>query len=429
MTQAAEQGAPAASGKVMLVQEIDDDKQPGLLIYVPVYLGEQVPQDAASRKAMLRGFAYTPLRIPDVLQGVRGTGVRQVDFELYDGPRPVSDALMHSTRDPAAGAPSFESRRTLQVGGRTWTLHFASRPEFEALSQKRLVPALAAMSVIGSLLLAWITFVQSRARREAEASAMRRSADARALAESEAREKERAGRLEEAYRQLREADRRKDEFLAVLAHELRNPLAPIRNALEIIRIAPSGDAAARARQVASRQLAHMVRLIDDLLDISRISRGKIVLQRRRVPLRSVVDAAVETSRPLIESRRHHLGIGEVDDALEVEVDPDRMAQVFTNLLNNAANYTPEGGLIELSCGRVSEGVRVAVRDNGIGIEPEKLREVFDLFVQLASHSAGGLGIGLSLASQLVQLHGGRIDASSEGPGRGSEFAVTLPLAG
>jgi len=427
MARARDQGWEAASGKVILVQEIEAQQQAGFLIYLPLYRGAALPATVEARRRELRGFVFAALRVGDLLQGVRGGGPRLVDFELYDGFQAVPAALLLSTREAGMPQPAFEATRQLELGGRTWLLRFASRPAFEAQSQRALVPWLATASLAAAVLLAWITFAQAQARRHAEAAAAQRRRNELALQASEERARERAQRLQQLYAELREGDRRKDEFLAVLAHELRNPLAPIRTSLEILRRVPEGPTAQRAREVAERQLAHMVRLIDDLLDVSRISRGKMVLQRQCIPLAGVIDAAVETSLPLIEARRHQLVRSPVDPQLRLEADPERLAQIFTNLLNNAAHYTPEGGRIEIAVQAGPQEVRVAVRDNGIGIEPQKLGEVFGLFVQAQRPPAGGgLGIGLSLAARLAEMHGGSIEAHSEGPGRGAEFVVVLP---
>ncbi len=431
MESARDLGRPAASGKVTLVQEIDADKQAGFLIYLPVYRGEGVPRDIAWRRQALEGFVYAPLRVGDLLQGVRGSSIREIDFALYDGEQIRPDALMRSTREPEAEPPAYSTLRQLEVAGRPWLLVLTSRPALESRSQRRLVPWLAALSVLVSALLAWITLVQARARRAAEAAAHQRRRNEMALRASEERALERAQRLEQLYQEQRESDRRKDEFLAVLAHELRNPLAPIRNSLEILNRAPDGELASRARAIAVRQVRQMVRLIDDLLDVSRISRGKIVLQVRRVRLAEVVDAAAETSRPLMEEREHRFHAGFVDPAIELDADPTRVAQILTNLLNNAANYTPAGGDVWLQVSTPDPGeVHIAVRDNGIGIEPQRLRQIFELFMQVnRSPAGGGLGIGLSLAARLAEMHGGRIEARSEGLGRGAEFVLVLPLAG
>jgi signal transduction histidine kinase len=231
---------------------------------------------------------------------------------------------------------------------------------------------------------------------------------------------------------LQKADHCKDEFLAVLAHELRNPLAPIRSAVQILRHEGAPTAELRsARDVIDRQVGQMTHLIDDLLDVSRISHGRIELRRERVELTEVVRSALEATRPLIESSGHRLDVELPLEPIPLEGDPTRLAQVFSNLLNNAAKYTEPGGHIRLAAERVDHHVRVRVTDSGIGISPAQLPNLFKMFTQ-GEHSLeraqGGLGIGLGLARSLVEMHGGIIEASSAGPGSGSEFVVSLPIA-
>lgn len=234
------------------------------------------------------------------------------------------------------------------------------------------------------------------------------------------------------YTSLRDADVRKDEFLATLAHELRNPLAPIRNGLEILRRCNQlTGAAARAQEMMERQASHLVRLVDDLLDVSRISRGKVDLRCERITVQSIVDNALEASRPAIEAGSHHLSLLLPEGALWLDADLTRLAQVLGNLLNNAAKYTPEGGHIKLQVRTEGAMLAMAVSDDGVGLSADTLPKVFDLFAQIEetlSRSQGGLGIGLSLVKQLVELHGGSITAESEGLGLGSRFTVRLPLA-
>jgi PAS domain S-box-containing protein len=228
---------------------------------------------------------------------------------------------------------------------------------------------------------------------------------------------------------LKEADRRKDEFLAMLAHELRNPLAPIRNAVEVFRLlGPADPDLEWARDMIGRQVQQLTRLVDDLLDVSRITRGKIALRKEPVDLAAVVARAVETSRPLLDARGHELTLDLPREPLRVEADATRLAQVVSNLLNNAARYTEEGGHIRLSVEPGRGEAVVRVRDDGMGIPAELLPQVFELFTQgdrSLARSEGGLGIGLTLVKRLVELHGGRVEARSAGPGRGSEFIVRL----
>jgi signal transduction histidine kinase len=243
------------------------------------------------------------------------------------------------------------------------------------------------------------------------------------------------GRIEEELRrrvaQLAEMDRRKDEFLATLAHELRNPLAPIRNALHVLRLSAGRGAAEGVHEMMERQVNHMVRLVDDLMEVSRLTRGKIELRRERTDLADVVRSAVEASRPLLEAGRHTLSVNLAAEPLPLEADPVRLAQVIANLLNNAAKYTEEGGRIGVTTRREEDEAVLSVRDNGVGIPAEMLPRVFDTFAKVdrtLKRAQGGLGIGLSLARTLVEMHGGRIEARSDGPGRGSEFVVWLRLA-
>lgn len=229
---------------------------------------------------------------------------------------------------------------------------------------------------------------------------------------------------------LKDADRRKDEFLATLAHELRNPLAPLRNCLETMRLASDDpDVVTEARAVMDRQLDNMVHLINDLLDLSRISRGKITLRKAPVWIVSVIQQAVETCQPTLDAAGHRLNISTPEQAVYVNADPARLAQVFSNLLSNAAKFTPEHGQIWLTVEHEGEDLITRIRDTGAGIEPNLLGSVFDMFTQGdTSDQQGGLGIGLSLVKGIVELHGGSVEAHSEGIGKGSEFVIRLPAA-
>jgi PAS domain S-box-containing protein len=232
---------------------------------------------------------------------------------------------------------------------------------------------------------------------------------------------------------LKESDRRKDEFLAMLAHELRNPLAPIRNAAHVLKLLAPNDLNLRqACEMIDRQVGHLARLVDDLLDVSRITSGKIKLQKEAVELTAILARAVETSRPLIDSRWQELTVTLPPETIPVEADTTRLAQVVSNLLNNAAKYTPEGGRIRLTVETTSREAVLHVCDSGMGIPAELLPQVFDLFTQgdrSLARSEGGLGIGLTLVKSLVEMHGGRVEARSEGAGKGSEFVVYLPTLG
>ena len=253
----------------------------------------------------------------------------------------------------------------------------------------------------------------------------------------EERVRERTAKLEAAVarqtelsEQLRQADRRKDEFLALLAHELRNPLAPIRNAVSMMSLRRSTDPELIwCRDVIDRQTRQMTRLVDDLLDVSRITQGRIRLRTEQVDLAVIVADAVETTRPVIEEHKHELTITGPGRPVRIEGDPARLSQILTNLLHNAAKFQKDGGRIEVSFGREGGQAVISVQDGGAGIPREMLPNVFDMFAQgdrSPERSQGGLGIGLSLVKKLVEMHGGSVEAASEGPGRGSRFTLRLP---
>jgi len=252
-------------------------------------------------------------------------------------------------------------------------------------------------------------------------------------AELEQRVADRTAALEATTAALQEADRRKDEFLAILAHELRNPLAPIRTAVQLLRKRDLAETQnMRAREVIERQVQHLVCLIDDLLDVSRITRGMITLQRERVLIDAVVARAVETARPLIDARKHELALDLPEELLSVEGDPTRLVQIVGNILHNAAKFMEPGGRIVLSVSREDSYAVISVRDFGLGIQADLVSKIFDLFSQVHQKpetSHGGLGIGLALVRRLVEMHGGVVTANSEGLGKGTELVVRLPVIG
>jgi signal transduction histidine kinase len=253
----------------------------------------------------------------------------------------------------------------------------------------------------------------------------------RAATELERKVKERTEELAKANEALREANRRKDEFLSTLGHELRNPLAPILNGLEIMRLAPDNPATvARQRERLERQVGQMTRLVEDLLDVSRITTGKLRLNREPMTLQEVVDSALEISRTNIEKAGLELNIHLPTEPVDLLGDRVRLAQVFSNLLNNSAKFTEGGGQVTVTATIANERVTVRVRDTGIGIPAEVMPYLFELFTQVdhtLNRSQGGLGIGLALVRRLVELHGGTVSAKSDGWGSGAEFIIMLPL--
>jgi signal transduction histidine kinase len=247
----------------------------------------------------------------------------------------------------------------------------------------------------------------------------------------EQRVAERTAALEATSQALRDADRRKDEFIAMLAHELRNPLAPIRTAVQLLRLdALSQKQRGRARDVIERQVEHLVSLIDDLLDVSRITRGMVTLHRSPMLVSAIVARAVETAKPAIDAHRHDLSVEVPAEPMVIDADPTRMVQVIANVLNNATKFTDPGGRIRLRVARDHDEVAIRISDSGIGIPPALLPTIFELFTQVnakSERSQTGLGIGLALVRRLTEMHGGTVTVASDGPGRGSEFTIRLPV--
>ncbi|MFY0563215.1 CHASE domain-containing protein [Archangium lansingense] len=420
MARARDTGLPALTGKVTLKQEIRENKQAGFLLYLPVYEGGHVPATLEERREKLEGFVYSPFRADDLLNGIFGAEQQpRVAFHLYDGLEVDEVRLLHSSHGPEARAsrPMFTTTTTLLVGGRPWTLTFASLPAFDASASGPMVLPFVGLGVLVSLGFFFMMLAQVRARGEAE-----RSADGLRVALVE------RAHVEE---QLREADRRKDDFLAMLAHELRNPLAPVLTAVQLMeRKQQAGLETEREREVVERQVHHMRRLVDDLLDVSRVTRGKIQLRRHSLDLVCSVGRAVDAARPFADSRKHSLNVELPDGPVWTDADPVRLEQVLANLLHNAAKYSEPGGRITLTLAREAREAVVRVTDTGMGIPAEALPHLFEPFMQVArtlDRAQGGLGLGLTLVKQLVEMHGGRVEAWSAGVGRGSIFTVRLPL--
>jgi PAS domain S-box-containing protein len=333
---------------------------------------------------------------------------------------PTLDAVGHPVAKALrSGRPEF-----VPVVTDAWLQQSAMSPEhLEYIRELKCCSAMVVPLLIGQRRLGTLSFYYSVSGRHHTTEDLR-------LAEELARRAALTVENAKLYSQLRETDRRKDEFLATLSHELRNPLSPIRNALVIMKQPEAGPALHdRVREMMERQVAHMGRLLDDLLDVSRINRGWIELRKEVVDLAALVGRAVEAVRPLLEERRHELSVSLPPEPVRLSGDPTRLEQLLTNLLNNSAKYTDPGGQVWLTVERDRQEIVVRVRDTGIGIAADVLPRIFDLFVQ-GQHgldrSQGGVGIGLTLARRLVELHGGRIEARSPGLGRGSEFTVRLP---
>lgn len=333
----------------------------------------------------------------------------------------LDELLLEIERGVAAIVLTEEA---LAAGGRELATYIACQPTWSDLPVLMLTHRGADSPVVSAALrtLGNVTLLERPVRIKALYSAVQTALRARD------RQYQTRAYLEER----EEINSRKDQFLATLAHELRNPLAPIRNGLYVLQRAANGrdDTITPVCDMMGRQVDHLVRLVDDLMEVSRITRGKIDLRKINTDLKSVISSSVETSRPVIEAARHELSVRMPTEPLPVNADPVRLAQVFANILHNAAKYTDQGGKISIGARRDGGTALVTVGDSGIGIPADALSRIFDMFMQADPHDSraqSGLGIGLTLARSLVELHGGSITAFSKGPGSGSEFTVRLPL--
>lgn len=416
MDEARDAARATISGRVTLVQEIEGAKQAGFLIYVPVWRTGLAPATRAQRRAELAGYAYAPLRAGDFLAPITGDlPDRGLRFSLYDGDEVLPERLL-TTEGRIDEGVAWRRVSHFEVHGHAWTLLTESERDASYDNERRAALLFAAAGTLVSLLLALGALVQARARGVAEYAAARSAADHE--------------RIAELVRELEERDRGKDAFLATLGHELRNPLAALTNALAVLARVDDAPRRARMLDIARRQSQQMTRLVDDLLEVSRIARGKIALLEAPLDLRDALKHAVETAQHRIDEKRHRLELLLPDASLPMQGDAARLSQVFGNLLGNAARYTPEGGSIRLAAHRAGAIARIEVEDDGVGISPENLERIFEPFYQARGAAAhgGGLGIGLALVRRLVEMHGGRVEARSDGPGKGSTFVVELPLA-
>jgi signal transduction histidine kinase len=409
MERARDTAAPAASGRVRLVQEIDPlQEQAGFLIYVPVYRGGSVPLSIDGRRQQLLGFVYSPFRTGDLLRGIIAPGeVPDVAFTLFDGP-PSDSGLLYQSQD--SDDPSrIETSRALQVGGRSWTLVLRSGPMFRGPADRLAAPAVAMLGTLLSLLLFAVTRGQVRARESAERIA------------AELRRSEKA---------LREANRSKDDFLAIVSHELRTPLNAIVGWVAMLRrgqVPPEKQA--HALEVIDRNAHAQARLVEDLLDINRAVSGRLRLELAEIDVVATLHAAVDAVRPAATAHRVEVACHTPPDLGSIAADPARLQQVLLNLLLNGIKFTKPGGQVRLAAEREGNEIVICVSDTGIGIDPDFLPYVFDRFRQAdtsTTRAYSGVGLGLAIARHLVELHGGTIGVASEGEDKGTTFTIRLP---
>ena len=431
MERARDTGLGESSGKVAIVQDLDPEPRAGFLVFIPVYAGGRIPETIEERRQALEGFVYAPFGADDLMWGIFGGETpRNIQIEIYDGGQVREDALMQRSGGaaPADARPDpnrlpvtlreFSSHSTFDMAGRVWTIQFRSGPHFPRDAAWRFVPVVLVGGLVAASLLFLVTRGQVRAREQAEALAMdnamlyRQAEGARAEAEV--------------------ANRAKDEFLATLSHELRTPLTAILGWTRILR-KENVDEPTRTRglEVIERNVQAQTRLIEDVLDVSRIITGKMQINVRRVEMPAVIDAAIESVRPAAEAKKIEV-VPVMEGQASIMGDGERLQQVVWNLLSNAIKFTPAGGRIEVRLATRGDEVDLEVTDSGKGIPAEFLPYVFDRFRQADSSSTrthGGLGIGLALVRHLVELHGGSVEARSPGEGQGATFAISLPVAG
>lgn len=439
MERARDTAGPAVSGRVTLIQEIDPLKQPGFLIYVPVWANVLAPATVEERRAALRGYAYSPFRSWDLFASIAG---EQSDgaatFEVYDGPTATPAARLFGGAPDGKRRPQFTSHRTISVAGRTWTIVSSSTPAFEAAhSDFWELTAVAAGGVLLTLVVSGLVGLEGRSRRNAN----RDRARLVELNEELRRNDERERRARE---EAEAANRLKDEFLATLSHELRTPLTAVLGWTQLLRrdLSPPGglgrgpgssDQAAELAEglaVIERNARVQARLIEDLLDMSRIMSGKLRIDVRPVDLVGVVRAAIESVRPSAEAKEVRVELEHDDVSRLVRGDGSRLQQVAWNLLTNAIKFSPAGGVVRVAIRRSADGVRLTVTDVGVGIAGQFLPHVFDRFRQAdgsITRRHGGLGLGLAIVKSIVEAHGGAVHAESPGEGLGATFTAQFPV--
>ena len=405
-----ETGEAVASGRIELLQELDNEDEPGFVVYLPVYRGGRRPATVADRRDALVGFVYCPFRARDLLDSLLHGQTRDtLVLRVYDGPAPDAEHLLfESSAEGRNVSRALTLTQSLQVAGREWTLFAGARPAFVGASS-RLVPVIFGLGIGIAVLL----FLLTRAEAQAGAEAQQIARD-----------------LQRSEEELKVASRAKDEFLATLSHELRTPLNAILGWTRMLRLGHLDEERGRtALEVIERNARAQVQLIEDLLDVSRIITGKLRLELRTVAVNPVLEEAINTVRPSADAKGVRLVWRTEPDIGLILAAPDRLQQIIWNLLSNAIKFTPSGGSVELRASRGFDTIRLVVRDTGVGIHPAFLPHVFERFRQADStttRSHSGVGLGLAIVRHLVELHGGSIAAASDGEGKGSTFTVTFP---
>ena len=433
MERARDTGQPAASAPVTLVQEIEGPYQAGFLIYMPVYRSREVLASVEERRQMLYGFVYSAFRGDDLFTGILAPQ-RDLGVHVYDGPRADESRLLHARplmQEPSPHEP-LRATVTIDVAGRQWTMVFEGQPHFEGSS-----PWMAPGVLLGGTLLTLALFWIIRTQLDAWEATARHAATLRASEEAQRETGERLRKLvaleREARAEAQQADRAKDEFLATLSHELRTPLNAMLGWITMLRAGKvRQERRLDALDVIERNARTQARLIEDLLDVSRIITGKVRLDLQPIQVAPIVHTAVEAMRPGAEGKGLMLHARVAMDGPAIMGDPNRVQQIVWNLLSNAIKFTPPGGEVHVELTGTPDAVELRVRDTGIGMAPEFIPHVFERFRQADSSSTrahSGVGLGLSIVRHLVELHHGSVEAHSDGHDKGAQFVVCFPAAG
>ncbi|HYU77899.1 MAG TPA: CHASE domain-containing protein, partial [Vicinamibacterales bacterium] len=413
MVRARDTGQPEVSSKLTATDAWDETRGNFVLVIAVYRLGVPLPTLDARRRALV-GFVFSAFRSEQLLQSIVTSISPSLVFDVYDGTAAMPEALL-SKANPPGMSGRYRSSEVIEVGGREWLIAANSIADPPSL-----IPPAARQTLFGGLALSFMLFLITRAQVHAWETASRHEAELRASAQA----------LRESESQAQAANRAKDEFLGTLSHELRTPLNVVLGWISILRLGPlTEERRAHALEIIERNARHQAELIDDLLDVSRIVTGKVRLQLRPVAVASIVSTVVDSVRPSADAKGIEINMVSATESSTIRGDPDRLHQIAWNLVSNAIKFTPAGGSVSVELTRIGEDVALTVRDTGVGIAPDFLPHVFERFRQADSSTTrthGGVGLGLAIARHLVDLHGGTIEAHSEGLGQGAEFIVKFP---
>jgi signal transduction histidine kinase len=426
MERAAATGEVVATGKVFLVQELEEDRQPGFLIYLPVYKGDRSPQDADERRQLLDGYIYGAFRAGNFLAEVRNTSdADDISITIYEGEATSENILAQTHSQPPDAGKDFTRRKETDVAGRRWIVEYRALPAFVEKSNSGWTPLILGSGLVFSLLLFGMTYLESFARRKSE----------RFTYELKESEKEKALLFEKeqkARRFAEDASRAKDEFISVVSHELRTPLNTIAGWTRILQsdnLAP--EMKQQALEKIEKNLRMQTKLVEELLDFSQIITGKGDLNSKSIEISAVFEEAV--AGIAAQAREKEIGIEKENrlNGQRVFGDSERLRKAFENVLRNAVKFTSKNGTIYTEIKERDDAVEMKIRDSGRGINPKFLPHIFEGFRQADSSSTrqfGGLGLGLAISRHIIELHGGSIKAESAGEGKGSVFTIRIPVS-